>query len=274
MGGVAPAERRVVRAVLAVYPAAALGTVADLAAAAHTSSATVVRLVQKLGYEGFPDFQAALRGELATRRTGPMERLGGATQAGEDDGDDLAGGMAKALAEVVASTATSVPPAELEAAVGLVADPTRRLFLAGGRVSHSLAEYLATHLVRLRPGVQLLERDPMRRRSSLLDLTRRDVLVAFDFRRYEAETVELTRLARARGARVVAVTDLLLSPIAVDATVVLPVEVDSPSPFDTAVGAMALIEVLMAATLRRLGRPAIERMTAWEHLAGGDVLAE
>ena len=44
---------------IAAYPVAGLSTVAELANASGTSSATVVRLVQKLGFEGYPQFQSS-----------------------------------------------------------------------------------------------------------------------------------------------------------------------------------------------------------------------
>jgi DNA-binding MurR/RpiR family transcriptional regulator len=268
IGELAPAERRVARALLAVYPAAGLGTVAGLAEEASTSSATVVRLVQKLGYAGFPEFQETLRRELADRRTGPVERLDTATA----DRADVLESMAKGLADITASIVTTVPRSELDAAVALLADPKRRVYLAGGRVSHSLAEYLSTHLGRMRPGVHLLPRDRTRRYADLLDLGRRDVLVALDFRRYEAGTVDLVTRARQRDVRLVVITDVLLSPAARDATVVLPVEVDSPSPFDTSVSSVALLEVLLVATMHALGTSALERMSEWDRLADPDIV--
>lgn len=270
LGKLTPAERRVARTLLAVYPASGLGTVAGLAEEASTSSATVVRLVQKLGYAGFPEFQETLRHELASRRTGPVERL---DTAGTVGGDVFAS-MAKGLADVTASIVTTVPRSELEAAVSLLGDTKRRVYLAGGRVSHSLAEYLATHLGRMRPGVRLMPRDRMRRHAELLDLTRRDVLVVLDFRRYEAATVDLATRARQRDIRLVVITDVLLSPAARDATVVLPVEVDSPSPFNTSVSSIALLEVLLVATLQGLGQAGLQRMSEWDRLAESEIVYE
>ena len=80
-----PAERRVVRALMADYPVAGLGPVAKLAAAAGVSAPTVVRLVTKLSFEGYADFQQSLKSEVSARLSSPLEmhalRLG---SAGED----------------------------------------------------------------------------------------------------------------------------------------------------------------------------------------------
>lgn len=257
-----PAERRVARALLAVYPAAGLGTVAGLAEEASTSTATVVRLVQKLGYAGFPEFQERLLRELATRRSGPLERM----EAAAPPGPDLLGSMAAQLGQVVASIASSVPRGELDAAVDLLSDPGRRVLLAGGRASHSLAELLGLHLGRLRPGVKVAPRDRVRRLLDVLDLAPRDVVLVVDLRRYESTNVELAARARERRARLIVITDNLLSPIARDAVVVLPVEVASPSPLDTMVAAMALIEVVALSAMHAIGPTARTRMEAWDEL--------
>jgi DNA-binding MurR/RpiR family transcriptional regulator len=262
LGFLPPAERRVARTLLAVYPAAGLGTVAGLAVEAATSTATVVRLVQKLGYAGFPEFQETLRRELAGSRSGPLTRLDTAVAPGPG----LLAFMAGQLGGVASSIATTVPQAEMDAAVGLLADRSRRVFLAGGLASHPLAEVLGMHLDRLRAGATVLPRDRVRRLAAVLDLGPRDVVVAVDIRRYEAATVELAARARERRARLVVVTDTLLSPAARDAAVVLPVAVDSPSPMDTMVAALSLLEVLVLATMHAIGLPALERMAEWEQL--------
>ncbi len=71
MGDLPPAERRVARALLAGYPTAGLETVARLAERAQTSAPTVVRLVGRLGFAGFGEFQDELRREIDERRRSP-----------------------------------------------------------------------------------------------------------------------------------------------------------------------------------------------------------
>jgi DNA-binding MurR/RpiR family transcriptional regulator len=52
------AERQLAAAMLDNYPVSGLGTIADLAAKAGVSAPTVVRLVSKIGFKGFAEFQA------------------------------------------------------------------------------------------------------------------------------------------------------------------------------------------------------------------------
>jgi len=143
--------------------------------------------------------------------------------------------------------------------------------LIGGRFSSMLAEHLAAHLRILRPRVQVLSAAGPDRVSSMLDLRRRDVLVAFDYRRYQHDTVRLAMTAKDQGATLIAFTDPYLSPLAARADVILISSVQSPSPFDALTPAVALTEALVAALVDRLGDAPRARMARYDALNGGTV---
>lgn len=267
MGELTPAERRVGRTLLTGYPVAGLSTVADLAAASFTSSATVVRLAQKLGYGGYPQLQAALLEELAERSSGPVQRI---------DQVDATWSAPGALGRQTASAATTIgmlhdtiPESEFDAAVALLADPKRRVLMVGGRITGLLADYLQHHLSRARGDTGMFPIGGRGRHAALLDTGRRDVLVVFDVRRYAPEVVTIAEAAAARGATIVLLTDVFMSPAAAVADVVLPVPVDAQSPFDTSVGLLVAIEALATAVIARLGDSGLKRMRDWDALADG-----
>jgi DNA-binding MurR/RpiR family transcriptional regulator len=261
------AERRVARTVIAGYPVSGLGTVADLAAMSSTSSASVVRLVQKLGFEGYSQFQSAIREELATRSSGPADRIDRGDASWTEPG--TLARVASAAAETVASIQETIPESEFEAAVELLCDQARPVTLVGGRVTGLLGEYLVHHLGRARHHVRTFPTDSRGRHSALLDITRRDVLVVLDVRRYDPDVAAIATAAARRGASVVLLTDVLMSPIASIAQVVLPTRVDAPSPFDTTVAQLVVLEALATATVARLGAVAVSRMHDWDALADG-----
>ena len=60
-----PSERRIAEAILADPQLVAFGTVADLAARAGAGAATVVRLANKVGFDGFSGLQHAVQEELS-----------------------------------------------------------------------------------------------------------------------------------------------------------------------------------------------------------------
>ncbi|MFE1930614.1 MurR/RpiR family transcriptional regulator [Streptomyces sp. NPDC059474] len=148
--------------------------------------------------------------------------------------------------------------------MGQICDPAKRIACFGGRFSQLLAEYLDLHLPMLPPGTIVHTPTPGRDAGFRVDVGRRDVCVVFDFRRYQEDTVELARHAHEQGAKIVLLTDPWLSPAAEFADVVLPARVEAPSPFDSIVAPVALVETLVAAVHARLGPAAEERMRAAE----------
>jgi DNA-binding MurR/RpiR family transcriptional regulator len=257
-----PAERRVARALLADYPSAGLGTVANLAEQVGVSAPSVMRFAQALGFDGFGSLQTSLRAELTQRSNGPLGRI--RWQAEEGSNSELLIRRTRELYDFVHASLAAIPPADLDAAVDLLADSSRRLFLSGGRFSQMVAEYLSLHLEQIRPRVRLLE-DPLGRDlGHIVDITRRDVYLLCDFRRYQRSTIELAHQVHRQGATIVLVTDEHLSPIAAKATVVLPVSVSSPSPFDSMAAALVLAELLVIPVLDRLGEAGKARMSKWE----------
>jgi DNA-binding MurR/RpiR family transcriptional regulator len=257
-----PAERKVARILLSDYPSAGLNTVAELADRAAVSGPSVVRFAQALGFEGFPALQAQLRAELTRRSTGPLARATWQVDAGSQS--ELLVRRASEMTKIALDSLAAIPPTDLDAAIALISDTSRRLFLAGGRFTRLLAEYLALHLEQVRPKVRHLS-DPLGvDLGQLLDISRRDVYVLIDVTRYQRSIVELAATVRKHGATIVLITDEQLSPAAADADVVLPTAVASPSPFYSVAAAFMLAELLVVPVMDRLGEAAHTRMAIWD----------
>jgi DNA-binding MurR/RpiR family transcriptional regulator len=270
MNGLRPAERRVARVLLADYPSAGLGTVASLARQVGVSAPTVMRFAQALGFDGFGALQRSLRAELTRHSNGPLGRI--RWHAEEGSNSELLVRRTRELSDFLLTSLAAIPPADLDAAIDLLADSPRRLYLAGGRFSQMVAAYLSQHLEEIRPGVRLIE-DPLGRDlGHLVDLSKRDVYLLCDFRRYQRSTIELAHQVRRQGATIILLTDEHLSPAAADADVVLPVSVASPSPFDSMTAAVVLAELLVIPVLERLGEGGQRRMSQWEEHRSQELL--
>lgn len=267
MGDCSPAERKVARALLAAYPVAGFETVAGLADLAEVSGATVVRFTTRLGYRGFPDFQRALRDELEDRSASPaalFERTALSRRSAE--GGDLAT-LAEGWSDDLRATFGGLSAHDFSTTVGALADTKRRVWIAGGRYSGFLAEYLSASLQQLRTAVQMVPQMGSLRSAAMSGFTAKDVLIVMDFRRYEAETRRLVQHAKRRKAMVVVITDRWVSPCAGDADTVLTSVASERGPFDSVVPVMALVEALFEATLAAMGDPARERMERIEQTA-------
>lgn len=256
-------ERKVGRAILANYPIAGLETVAELARRASVSPPTVVRFVSRLGFSGYPAFQKRLVREVQERLGSPLEQYGRDDLRSDDD--DLAH-ASKIFSASIVATLGDLPESEFARTVALLADSRRRIFLIGGRFSQMLAEYLGAHLMLLRSDVRIVAGDEFTRLATVSDTRKGDVLVVFDYRRYDAQIVQFARRIADRGGEPVLFTDRWLSPVADVAGTVLPANVDSPSPFDSLVPALAVVEAVIAGVTERLGETGRSRVEAMENL--------
>lgn len=257
-------ERKVGRALLASYPTAGLTTVADLADRAGVSPPTVVRFVTRLGFAGFPVLQRALVHELNDELGSPLRQL--AEKSGRS-GDGVLNATSGAFAEMLATTYSELPDSEFTRLAELLAEPGREVRVAGGRYSRLLAEYLVQHLRLLRTGVAMVGTEELDRRTAVVDATGRTVFLVMDYRRYSDANIRLAEQMSGRGATVCLMTDNWLSPIAKIAKIVIPVRVDSASPFDSLVAATAVTESLVAAVAELRGPDGVERLERLERTA-------
>ena len=264
-----PAERKVAAVMVDDPEAVAFGTVADIARRAGASGATVIRLATKLGYDGFVDLQAAVRTEMARRLRPASERIR-RTPSAAGAGDLLTRTLRCELANV-AATLEGVDPERFAAAVALLAgsnsrrSASGRVFILSGDASSGIATLAAGELGLLRDGVVCVNGSAVRVEAALAGTGPADTLVVIDLSRYDRDVVEATARAKGRGARVLAVTDSALSPMAAGAEVALTVADDGAGPFDSHVGALAMLNALVAAVADRLRDHATARLDRVEY---------
>src|SRR5215469_12240504 len=247
--GLSPAERKLARVLLASYPIAGLESVARFAERAGVSAPTVTRFITKLGFRGYPEFQEQLRQEVQARLSSPLARYHEEARGASS----LVDGALEISRHNLQATLEMLSHRDVEEVVDLLADVRRRVLVLGGRLSGPLARYLAGQLHLLRPGIGLVPSERTAAAQQLIDMRKGDVLVVFDYRRYQADTIESARLVASEGVNVVLFTDPWLSPASAFARQVVVTSVETIGPFDSLVGATAVLEAVIAAVLRQLG---------------------
>ncbi len=260
-------ERRVAEALLDDPKVVAFGTVAQLAQRAGCAPPTVLRFAAKVGFGGFVDLQAAVQEEIADQLRPATQRIR------ERRPHDVLARAFSADVENVRNTMEEIDPAEFHATVELLADRRHRVFVLASDISGPAGAVLATQLDLLRDGVFTIGGSPVQVSRDLVRVDPDDVVVAIDVRRYERWLLEALVRAHDRGARVVAVTDTRLSPVAARAKHTFVIHARGAGPFDSAVGAVALVHALGAAVAARLRRSATGRLDAVEAAwnAGADL---
>ena len=261
------AERRVAHQLLADYPLAGLQSATDLARAVGVSPPSVLRLVGRLGFGSYLDFQRSLRGELAAQLSSPLAKQP-AVRVRRAGAQPVPADFAEALLHNLQETFANLPKGEFDGVVRLLADPRLRIHLIGGRFTDALALYLSVQLRILRPGVSHFQEQESNWHDQLLDMGKRDVLLVFDIRRYQTSLQRLAQAAAARQVQVVLLTDQWLSPIVRVATHVLSARVAVPSVWDSSTALMALSESLLAEVSRQGWDKSRRRIKELEDMRG------
>lgn len=256
------ADLKVARTLLANYPTAGLSTLSQLAGQAGVSAPTALRFINKLGFEGFAAFRQALLTEVDLRLSSPLSMM--AAGKGLDQSDSFYLDAMHSAARAIEAAGAMLPAASLERAVALIADPALSVHCLGGRFSRYLAGILWSHLNQLRPGCHWHRGSRSDRVDALVDLGARDLLIVFDYRRYQNDTIAFARAAADKGARLILFTDPYTSPLVDLAEITMTAPVEHLSPYDTMVPALAQVEALIAALTQRLAGRARARLESIE----------
>ncbi|WP_374596464.1 MurR/RpiR family transcriptional regulator [Sphingosinicella sp.] len=244
-----PSEQRVVQVLLNEYPIAGLESASNLARKAAVSDPTITRLITKLGFTGFAQFQASLLGEVEERLRSPLMMID--AKRGVRADEDRTQTLLRSVARTVDEAANAMLKPAYDRAAELILESKGRAFVLGGRFSRHVGGMLAAYLHQLRPRVTDVGALADESFDLLLDVDRRDVLVVFDYRRYQNNVIRFAWQASERGARIVLFTDIWMSPIAEIAETVIISQVEVESPYDSLAAPVAQMEALVAYCLDR-----------------------
>jgi len=239
-----PAEAKIAQVLLDEYPTSGLGTATALAKRAGVSDPTVIRLVTKLGFDGFAAFQTKLMEEVEAGLRSPLMMMEARRPAAK--GKSVPQAYMLSVAEAVGSAAGAALPQLYERAVEQIMGTKGRVIVLGGRFSRFVGGMLASYLIQFRSDVASLGALSAETFDALLDLGERDTLIVFDYRRYQTDVIRFAEQAAARGVSLILFTDPYRSPIAAHAQIVIIGRTEVGSPYDSLAPPVAQIEALVA----------------------------
>jgi DNA-binding MurR/RpiR family transcriptional regulator len=258
------AEKQLAATLLDNYPVSGLGSITTVAENAGVSTPTVARMVQKIGFRGFPDFQSRLHQELEATISNPISKHD--RWAANAPGTHILNRFADATMNNLRETLAQLETAEFDGAAAMIADRKRNIYLVGGRITRALADYFFTHLQVIRSGVTQIASNSSSWPHYVLDMKKGDVLIMFDIRRYEQEMETLSRIARERGVEIILFTDQWSSPIAKSARRVFRIQIEAPSAWDSSVVTLFAVEALIEAVQSSIWDETRDRMKTLEGL--------
>jgi DNA-binding MurR/RpiR family transcriptional regulator len=258
------AERQLANSILENYPVSGLGSITEVAGNAAVSAPTVVRMVRKLGFAGFPQFQGELKRELEAKITNPIAKHD--TWAEKAPDGHILNRFTEAVIDNIHQTLAQIDHETFDTACALLADPGRAVYIAGGRVTRALSDYFYMHLQMIRRGVSNIESQSNSWPHAVLDMQAGDVLVIFDHRRYENSTIKLAELAREHGVKIILFTDQWRSPVSRFAEICISCRIVVPSAWDSAVVTLLLLETMIAEVQKQTWNETRQRIEALEDI--------
>ena len=241
----------------------AFQTAEELARRANTSSSTVVRFSQALGFEGFPELQ-----QLRARGVPPpsrRRRTATARRAAEPlfslDQNEFETAIAADHVNVE-DTARKVSRCDVEAAIEAIAD-AERVLIAGTDQMAFFATYLRHLLMLLDLRAEIVASPSQEALSRLGRIDDATLVIGLSAGRPHPLVVRAMKLARHRKARTIAITDATLSEVAKLAQIRLYYSSNSPAYVRSHTALLSMIQALAYGVYSRDAAQYADRIKAF-----------
>lgn len=230
--------------ILTHYDKAAFLTASKLGEIVGVSESTVVRFANEFNYDGYPKLQKALE-ELIKNKLTTVQRI-------EVTSDKIAGKQKSIIKTVLQedmenmkNTLEELDEEAFEKAVDVILE-SKRIYILGIRSSGALASFLGFYLNLVFDNVNLVYTNSTSEVfEQMLRIGENDVVIGISFPRYSKKTVRAMEYANKKGAKVIAITDSLKSPLVKYAHHSLIAKSNMVSFVDSLVAPMSIINALL-----------------------------
>ncbi len=236
-------QKDVARYIVDHLDEAAFQTAEELARRANTSSSTVVRFSQALGFDGYPELQQAAIEEYRHKvAEGAGNGNGGGTALFNFDHSEFEASLGADYANIE-ETARSLTREQVEASVSALAT-ARRVLIVGTDQMAFFASYLRHLLGLLDIRAEIVASPNQENVQKLSRMDQDTLLVALTAGRANPLIQRALKLARHRRTRTLSITDATLSDVAEHSELVLYYSSNGPSYIRSNAALMGLIQAL------------------------------
>lgn len=237
-------ERRLAEVIMENYPVSGLGSITDIAKAAHVSTPSLVRMSKKLGFGGYAELQQKLRSELKDTISNPIAKHDRWAEGAANT--HILNRFADAVMDNMRQSLGQMDVSEFDAIIKLLIDKKSSIYIVGGRITRSLADYFYTQMQVMRDGVTLIAPNSNTWAHYIINMHEGDILLAFDIRRYETDILHLAEMAKKKKLKLILFTDQWGSPVAKHADHSFRTRIEVPSAWDSNIVNMFIVEALLA----------------------------
>ncbi|MCL2079254.1 MAG: MurR/RpiR family transcriptional regulator [Oscillospiraceae bacterium] len=242
--GMSKSHKKIAEYILNYYDKAAFMTAVRLANFTEVSESTVVRFAMELGYDGYPEMRRALQDAMRGKLTSVQRIKVAKDQLGT--GDILRQVLLSDI-EQIRQTMEQTDSADFEKAVDAIIK-AKNIYILGLRSSSFLAKFMGFYFDLFFSNSRVISESPDSEVfEQIVRLSQGDLLIAISFPRYSRRTIKTMQYSRNVGAKIIAITDGLASPLTELADISLCARSDMISFLDTLVAPLSLVNALVVA---------------------------
>ncbi|WP_417449809.1 MurR/RpiR family transcriptional regulator [Kordiimonas sp.] len=228
----------------------ALDTAADIANRLEVQPSSLIRFAQALDFEGFSEIQKIFRNNLLQQLPGysanysdRIQKLKEGASEGGDGVHPILNVFLEANRDALAGLQSEVSVARLDEAIDMI-KAASNVYILGQRRSFPVASYLYYMMRNMEMRAFLLDGVGGNLTEQARLISEGDVLVVATFPNYADEVIGVAKQARDSGAKVIAMTDKLVSPIVKLSDSYFLTDKVTVSGFRTVTGTMCLAQAL------------------------------
>jgi len=227
----------------------ALETLAVISERCGVQPSAIVRFAKTFGYPGASQMQRLFRDGLLSGHAGlgygeRVRHFNEAVARKPEGGADVLGEFVEGNTLALQNLTQTVSETDMKDAVALI-DRAETVYVVGFRRSFPVASYLAYSLQQVNKRTLFIDGVAGLTKQQVQTIGPRDLLIAVSYHPYAEETVQAVDMATQRGARILSISDSLVSPIAKPAELVLHVRESEVRTFRSLAASICLAQALV-----------------------------
>ncbi len=257
-------QKRLAEYITSNYDTAGYLTASKLGREAGVSESTVVRFAYQLDYDGYPELQRAIQVIVKTN-SNSMQRMSLSSKRYEEKGvlKSILSTDCERLRDTILN---GIDEEEFDKAVRFI-NEGKRLYILGARSATYLAGLLGYYFKMLFDNVIIVDANSTSETlEQIYNMKPGDVMMGITFPRYSKRTIRALEFAKDHGAKTIALTDNMQSPIIEFADCKLLAKSDVMTIVDSLVCPLSVVNALVTAVALLRKEDVEKRLMALEDL--------
>lgn len=245
------------------YDKAAFMTASKLGSTVGVSESTVVRFAAELGYDGYPEMQKAMQ-EMIRDKLTSVQRI--EVTRNRLGGENILETVLNQDIDKIRRTLSETSQQDFQNSVRAIAK-ARTIYIFAVRSASALASFLGYYYSLIFENVKIINNyGETEIYEKLFRISEEDVIIGISFPRYSNAAIKAMTFAKRRGAKVIALTDSMASPLVSLSDYILIAKSDMASVVDSLVAPLSMINALIVATVIELGNDVEKTFSSLESI--------